>query len=218
MVSSALVPPLDAVQAEYTLHAGRYDAHWQRYLVGTIPKAAAAIRLSPGMQLLDVGCGTGGLLAQLAQEAQRAECPVSLYGIDCTAEMLRVAKQKLRSYSNIFLALADAHRLPFADQALDAVVSTSAFPYFSAPELVLAELHRVTKPNGQLVLLTWCDDYALAPLRNLLIRCQSSAPVRTYTVAELESLVTRAGFAVSAIRRWKPTSFWGTMLVQAVKG
>ena len=114
--------------------------------------------------------------------------------------------------------LADAQHLPFRDCVLDAVVSTSAFPYFPEPEAVLAELYRVAKPNAQLVLLTWCDDYPFAPLRNLLIRCQSTAPVRTYTAAELESLVTKAGFSVSAIHRWKPTSFWGTMLVEAVKG
>ena len=108
---------------------------WRRRLVG-----AAAIR--PGDRVLDVCAGTGQTLA----EVRRAVGPSGVaVGIDFTEAMLRRGSGRR--------VLADALRLPFADDEFDAAVSAFALRDVADQRRMIEEMARVTRAGGRVGLL-----------------------------------------------------------------
>ncbi|PWT73051.1 MAG: methyltransferase type 11 [Chloroflexi bacterium] len=109
--------------------------------------------LRPHLRILDLGCGTGFPSLELAQ-VYGTSCMVT--GIDIWKEAILRAQAKQLAYqiSNVELQVADAARLPSADQAYDLIVCHLGINNFDDPEAVLAECFRVTKPGATLVLTT----------------------------------------------------------------
>ncbi|HEU5369911.1 MAG TPA: methyltransferase domain-containing protein [Ktedonobacterales bacterium] len=95
----------------------------------------------PGERVLDVGCGTGHLTAQIA--AAGAE----VVGIDKSADMLEEARKR---YPALRFELADAADVAF-DAPFDAVFSNAALHWMTEPERVAANIARALKPGGRFV-------------------------------------------------------------------
>lgn len=89
-------------------------------------------------EVLEVGCGTGRLLAQAAA-ARRV-------GVDVSAGMLRHAAAR-----GLAVALADAHELPFPDRRFDAILAGKGVFRYLDPARAFAECARVLRPGGRLV-------------------------------------------------------------------
>jgi ubiquinone/menaquinone biosynthesis C-methylase UbiE len=102
-------------------------------------------------RLLDVACGTGRLLGFVKQNHPR----LPVVGVDLSAAYLRRARRELRAWSWIELAVAAAEALPFADASFDLVTSVYLFHELprSVRERAAAELARVLRPGGRLVLV-----------------------------------------------------------------
>jgi arsenite methyltransferase len=109
--------------------------------------------LRPNLNILDVACGTGFPLFELAQ-MYGASCQVT--GIDIWKQGLARARLKARTYHcpNVQILEADASQLPFAGATFDLIVSNLGANNFTDPAAVLAECFRVTKPGARLVLTT----------------------------------------------------------------
>jgi SAM-dependent methyltransferase len=100
-----------------------------------------------GGRVLDVGCGAGATLVAASAAVDEGAFVV---GVDLSREMLLRADEALAdSDVPVFVALADAQRLPFADGIFDAVVSSFALGYFPSPQRAAAEMRRVSKPTGK---------------------------------------------------------------------
>lgn len=100
----------------------------------------------PRGRALDLGCGPGGLLAEIAGRFPALE----LLGLDVSREMLSVARERLKGHSErITLEQGDGSRLPFPDASFDLVVSTLSLHHWDEPEPVLNEIARVLKPGGR---------------------------------------------------------------------
>lgn len=95
-----------------------------------------------GERILDLGCGTGHLTAQLA--ASGAE----VIGIDTAPSMIEQAR---RQFPDLQFKLADARDLPFPAASLDAVFSNAVLHWVRPPELVVASVARVLVPGGRFV-------------------------------------------------------------------
>jgi trans-aconitate 2-methyltransferase len=95
----------------------------------------------PGERILDLGCGTGHLTAQLA--AAGAE----VVGIDSSAEMIRQARS---SYPALRFELTDARNFA-CDEAFDAVFSNAALHWIREPEQVIRSVYHALKPDGRFV-------------------------------------------------------------------
>jgi SAM-dependent methyltransferase len=91
--------------------------------------------------VLDVGCGDGTFVRALAPATAWA-------GVDPDAKSVRAA-DRLGAYR--LLAVAEGARLPFPDAAFGAVVSNSTLEHIPEVEPVLAEMYRVLRPGGTLV-------------------------------------------------------------------
>ncbi len=198
-----------AVRREYGRLAAIYDRRWRSYVEAAVRETLARTEVARGAAVLDVGCGTGVLL-----EALRARGgPGRLVGTDLSREMLRVAHARLAGAAG--LCQASAEGLPFAGGSFDLVVSTNAFHYFRHAEAALAEMRRVLRPGGRLVLTDWCDDYLACRLCDLVLRLIDPSHFRTYGSAECRRLLERAGLSVLLLDRYKITWLWGLMTAVA---
>src|SRR5713101_4332468 len=104
-----------------------------------------------GMRILEVACGRGGFVRQLA----RAGAFVT--GCDFSSAALHAASTKLFVPGGPPLAAlvqGDAQSLPFADSSFDAVVSCEKIEHLPKVQAAVVEFHRVTRPGGKLFLTT----------------------------------------------------------------
>ena len=95
--------------------------------------------------VLEVGAGTGANLPLYGRSAHTTL-------IDIKSDRLLLARQKSGRVETP-VACADAQKLPFASNQFDAVVGTLVFCSIPQPELALAEIRRILRPNGRLFLL-----------------------------------------------------------------
>lgn len=96
--------------------------------------------------VLEVGIGSGLNLAHYPDH-------VDLTAVDCDSQMLSMARRRDDVIRRVSLLQADAARLPFAAASFDSVVCTLAMCEFRDRSAVLAEMYRVLRPGGRLLLL-----------------------------------------------------------------
>ena len=134
--------------------------------------------------MLDVGCGTGALLRQLAG---RLTGDAELCGVDPAPRMVAEARKRIGHDPRVRLEQAAAERLPFADASFDLVASALAFDHWADQQLGLSECARVLRAPGRLVL----GDLFAAWLRPTTALRRRS---RARTVSQATVLLERAGF------------------------
>jgi len=169
--------------AAYAEHLALEDTHWwfrsKRALV------LALLRRHGGRlrRILDVGCGTGGMLRALAAAGPTA--PVAV-GVDAAPLALTLA----RSRGAARLAAGAAEALPFRAEVFDACLCLDLLYHRDVGSEVraLRECHRVLRPGGLLVV----TDSAFAWLRSA--HDQAVHGARRYTKREMVAHATAAGF------------------------
>ncbi len=112
-------------------------------------RARALGRLVPaGLRVADVGTGTGALAAELAQAGLR------VIAVDRSPTMLEAAQRKIeeRRLSGIELRAGDASALPLRDAEVDAAFAHMVLQYLARPREALAEMARVVRPGGRVVI------------------------------------------------------------------
>jgi SAM-dependent methyltransferase len=102
-----------------------------------------------GARVLDVGCGPGGVTADLAALARQ------VVAVDVDPAMVRRASEALPAAA---VLRADGRRLPFPDASFDAAVCNLVLLWSAEPAAVVAEMARVVRPGG-VVLATMEPDY-----------------------------------------------------------
>jgi SAM-dependent methyltransferase len=137
---------------------------------------------SEDLQILDAGCGTGGMLPHLARFGTRL-------GIDVSDEALRFAR--LREVEQF--ARASVSKLPFPDDTFDLVTSFDVVYHRGVPddEAALAEMARVLRTKGSLIIRV--------PAYNWMRSSHDEAvhTERRYTRRELEVKLARAGLSLT---------------------
>jgi ubiquinone/menaquinone biosynthesis C-methylase UbiE len=154
--------------------------------------------------ILDVGCGTGTLLFRL-----QAQTNATLAGLDISTQMLALARQKLGAA--VDLRQGDSENLPWQPQTFDLVCCTLSFHHYPAPDRALAEMRRVLKPGGALLLADITMPTPARQLVNLILPFLSTGDRHFYSQAEIFSLLSQTGFKAPA---WNPIN-GSTFLVSA---
>jgi len=120
----------------------------RRQIIPPITRFARSQRTP--LRLLDVGCGTGRTLYQIA----RTHPSMKLHGVDLSPAYIRTARERLARVPELTLAVENGEALPWADATFDIVTSTYMFHELprNARRNVVREMLRVVRPGGLLVL------------------------------------------------------------------
>jgi ubiquinone/menaquinone biosynthesis C-methylase UbiE len=169
-----------------------------------IPPVTRFLAEQPGAarppRLLDVACGTGRTLKQLAA----AHPDLRYYGVDLSPYYVQEARRILADVADLSLLVENAEALPFVDGYFDVVTSVYLFHELpvNARRRVLAEAHRVLRPGGLLVI----EDSAQPSDSPQLAGALQSFPREfhepfydDYLRHDLAELAAAAGFVVDSV-------------------
>jgi demethylmenaquinone methyltransferase / 2-methoxy-6-polyprenyl-1,4-benzoquinol methylase len=158
------------------------DRRWRRAVV-------SALAPEPGQRVLDLAAGTGtSSLSLVFAGANTIPC-------DFSFGMLQVGK---RERPRLPFVAGDAMRLPFADETFDACTIAFGLRNVADPAAGLAEMHRVTKPGGRLVVCEFSkltfgpfrrvyDRYLMKALPALATKVSSDPESYVYLAESIEA-------------------------------
>lgn len=154
-----------------------------------------------GLRILDLATACGKNLEHFGERGQ-------VYGIDISRESLRYCRER----RGAGIVLADAMGIPFKDGAFDLVLALDALEHFEDDAKALAEIGRVLKGGGHLVITV--------PALMLLWSAHDEAyhHRRRYTRAELAGKLEAAGFTVERITYWTSLLLPPVYLFRKVRG
>ena len=200
---NAIAPRYDLLNS---ILSGHLDRRWRRF-------AARCAALSSGDSALDVCSGTG----DFARELRRIVGPSGkVTASDFSAGMLLSGKEKFEK-DNIDVVQADAMNLPFADSSYDAAVVGFGLRNVAEPSRALAEMARVVKANGRVVILEFSHPQGTGTL-DKLFRSLFSVFSRTFmrVVGGMLSGRTEAYIYLrESMTRWKTRDEISDMMRQA---
>jgi SAM-dependent methyltransferase len=140
-------PLTERVRATWT--AGDFGRIARGYARGS-SEFIARLGLEPGERVLDVACGTGNLAIPAARTG------ASVTGIDIASNLIAQARARATvDRLSIAFDLGDAEQLPYATGSFDTVVTMFGSMFAARPERATAELLRVTRSGGRIVMANW---------------------------------------------------------------
>jgi SAM-dependent methyltransferase len=151
VLTAELTPEMEALKARLkaTWMSGDYG-HFATYLEPGALEFLSRIPLQPGMRVLDVASGAG----QIAIPAARAGAKVT--GIDIASNLVEQARARAQAENlDAHFDEGDAEMLPYPDSSFDLVISLIGAMFAPRPELVAAELKRVVRPGGKIIMANW---------------------------------------------------------------
>lgn len=183
--------------SRFDLRARTYeDSVLQEFLF--VPVHQTVLQLGQRMlpqpgAVLDVGCGTGRLL----RAARPCYPAAELVGVDLAGQMVAAAMAVTPSGLRIRYVQARAERLPFPDARFDLVFATLSLRHWADLPVGMAEVARVLRPSGMLVL---ADIFRDCPRREPWVRVvrRRRCPVAS---AELEALLSRQRLEIAGLER-----------------
>jgi arsenite methyltransferase len=116
--------------------------------------SSSALDAQAGDDVLDVGCGPGFDLLHALDAVGSAG---TVTGVEMAPAMLAIAKQRTTGRHNVRLLEGSATQLPLHDGSMDRALSVQVLEYVPDVARALAELHRVVRPGGRVVV--WATDW-----------------------------------------------------------
>src|SRR6202521_502671 len=146
-LQAALAERRTTSQEFFSSSAGQWDRVRDELFGDRFHLSALAAFAERDWVVGDLGCGTGQVSAALAPFVTR------VVAVDGSAAMLQAAKKRLQAFDNIDLRRGDLESLPIDDARLDAATLMLVLHHVPEPERALAEVSRVLKPRGRVVLV-----------------------------------------------------------------
>jgi 2-polyprenyl-3-methyl-5-hydroxy-6-metoxy-1,4-benzoquinol methylase len=177
------------------------DTYKERDIQGIIyqRRQAAALRYIDGLSIprtshvLEIGCGAGLLTTALAKRGFAVEAIDHAQAmIDLTVEYAR----KMGVDTRINACMGDIHELSYEDQSFDLIVALGVMPWLYDFQKALAEITRVTAPNG----------YVILSMDNMLRATTLLDPLTFPAVSRIRSLLKRKLERAGLLTPWKPWS------------
>ena len=154
--------PGGGLQAEVNAHFDSTASYWDGVYSGdslqgiiyqdrqmAVLEYVDAADVPAGGAVLEIGCGAGHLTMQLADRGLRVDA------IDASAAMVDTTSARADAHGvrdRVSVKVADVHQLPYDSGHFDLVVAVGVIPWLHSPAAAVAEMARVLRPGGQLVL------------------------------------------------------------------
>lgn len=196
-------------------YGGSVAENYEKYFVPAIATPVAedlmaVAAIQPREQILDVACGTG-VVTRLA--AARAGDKGQVAGLDVSAAMLAVARSAAPPGTSIAWYETSADAMPLPDRQFDAVLCQMGLQFMSNKPKALAEMRRVLRPGGRIVLNlpgpipAFFADFASALARHIDPTAARFVHVvfSLHGEEELRSLMSAAGFEEVKIAKARKT-------------
>ena len=187
-----------AAQAHFDRWAGAYGR--SRLLPSLQRKALAELAPRADDRVLDVACGAGAVVVELAPHVERA------VGADLSEGMLELARRRLSAageaeqLGNVEFVQAPSDALPFEDASFSAIVCTTALHHFPDPQASIDEMARVLAPGGRLVIGDMARDALTTKIADPIMRRVEKGHVGLQRKRDIEAMVARAGLRVTRSR------------------
>ena len=165
-------------------------------------RAIDALAPSPRDIVLDIGCGAGQTLLQLAGKVGPHG---QVIGVDIAPQLLEIARQRTQSLGQVSLIQADAQSLDLPSAGVDAVFSRFGVMAFNDPLAAFSNFRRILRPSGVLTFTCWrsLEENELDYLPLSAAGFESSAKDGPFSLADperIERTLKAAGFNEIAIQ------------------
>ncbi|MCC6422127.1 MAG: metalloregulator ArsR/SmtB family transcription factor [Phycisphaerales bacterium] len=154
--------------------------------------AACCALIPPDWTVVDLGCGTGSLVAELAPYVRQ------VIGIDNSAAMLKTAARRTAELNNVRVLRGDLQAIPLENGTCDAAMLLLVLTYVSQPAAVLREMARIVKPGGRAVIVD------LLPHDRDDFRRQLNQQHAGFGTEAMRDMLQEAGFDQSTVRPLTP--------------
>lgn len=186
--------------------ARKYQAHSVPAMFAPLAEATLEkITLTPDAHIIDIACGTGALTRLIARDLPGRGRVV---GTDLNATMLDVAREmQPETPHEMHWEAADVTALPFDDDTFNMGFIQQGLQFFPDKPAALAEVRRILKPGGQLILTCW---RAISPFNNALAEAlamhvsdkaaeKARAPFSFRDGGLITQLLQQAGFTIDRL-------------------
>ena len=166
---------------------------YHRAFAVELAECVARLPVSAGDRVLDLACGNGFFSACLSgQVGQRGQ----VVAADLSPAFLRLAENTCRHVANVQFAEANAYRLPFPDCSFSLVWCAQSLISLTRPEMVLAEMRRVTRPDGFVAVLETDE------LHHILLNWPTAVEVAVQQATLAEAVRRYGGAGRLSPSRW----------------
>ncbi len=210
-----LKPQASSVRKGYDRWAVLYDREANPLIAIEEPVVREAIGDVAGLEVLDLGCGTGRHSLWLASAG------ATVTGVDFSEGMLEEARGKPGAEAVRFLAHDLGQPLPFAAGSFDLVVSGLVLEHLAALDAFFAEARRVLRPGGRAVVSAMHPAMFLKGVQARFTDPASGEKVQpgsfAHSIGEFVMAAVRAGFAIEGVDERAPDADFAARLPRAEK-
>jgi ubiquinone/menaquinone biosynthesis C-methylase UbiE len=180
-------------KTEYLDAVAKHTAEYRR-------RVRELMEVRPGDTVLDVGCGAGISMIDVGRLAGNEG---RVAGIDKNPALLAEARRRAEEAGlgrRVGYAVSFARSIPFADDSFDLCYSENLFMHLSNPERTLAEMKRVTKPGGRILVgdldhASLSIDFPDTELERTFARCWAARHFNPYAGRKLRGSFRRQGLS-----------------------
>ena len=161
-------------------HDGRFTAKFKTLLM-------ASMSINDNDYVLDVGCGNGNLLSQIA-----ASKKINGFGIDISPQMIQNAKAR---YPDINFAVSGCEQIPLDDNSMDVIIACATYHHFPNVDAFALEAKRLIKPKGSIYIAEVYLPTILKPIANVFLPLSKDGDVKFYSQKQITRTFSNAGFS-----------------------
>ncbi len=167
------------------------DTTWTKdYLRQAQTHLVSLIQVQEGMHVLDIGCGTGRALGQIAMRVNGRD---EFYGVDLSAGMLDRAREHFKGADNFHFIKANSESIPLDNDFFDVIICTNSFHHYLDPVQALKEMRRLVNVGGKIFILDPTADLWVTKLADQVIKFFEAEHVKLYSTKEFQELFANAG-------------------------
>jgi len=169
--------------------------NWRNdYLRSAQSQVISLLDIQPGVHFLDIGCGTGWAVGQVAK---RVDDEGLFYGIDLSPKMVERAKSNFSGRDHLFFMQANVESIPLDSDLFDIIICTNSFHHYPNPVKALDEMYRLLRSGGRVFVLDPTADTWVTKIADKIIRIVEPEHVKMYSTREFQQMFNQAGLKYS---------------------